>query len=264
MGFRLWLTALSAGVWLHSGCSSKSQPAPSGEPGLTQPSDSPAEPKTTSPYPRQRERTAMVDAQLAGRDLTDPIVLAAMKRVPRHRFVPEPIAHRAYEDNPLPIGKRQTISQPYIVGLMTELVKPRQGHKVLDVGTGSGYQAAVLAEIVDQVYGVEIVCDLADAASRRLTDLGYTNATIRCGDGYAGWKEHAPFDAIVVAAAPKQVPPPLLEQLKPGGKLVIPVGDRQQELRLYRKESDGTVSMKHVTPVRFVPFVRKAGDKEPR
>ncbi len=206
----------------------------------------------------------MVDRQLAGRDLVDPRVLSAMKRVPRHRFVPRPIRHRAYDDTPLPIGQGQTISQPYIVGLMTELIRPHSRAKVLDIGTGSGYQAAVAAEIVDHVYGIDIVCELADDASKRLAELGYRNTTITCGDGYMGWPEHAPFDAIIVAAAPKEVPPALLAQLKPGGRLVIPIGTRHQELRLYVKGADGSVSVQHVAPVRFVPFVRNAGEREAR
>ena len=205
---------------------------------------------------RSADRVAMVEDQLAGRDITDVFVLEAMKRVPRHAFVPTQLAARAYADQPLPIGLGQTISQPYIVALMTQLAAPKGAARVLDVGTGSGYQAAVLAELADHVFGVEIICEHAEAASKRLARLGYDNATIRCGDGYHGWSEHAPFDAIIVAAAPEKVPPALIEQLKPSGRLVIPVGGQRQELRLYLKNADGSVSVRHVAPVRFVPFVR--------
>jgi protein-L-isoaspartate(D-aspartate) O-methyltransferase len=207
---------------------------------------------------RLSERREMVETQLRGRDITDERVLAAMLRVPRHVFVPAELQDDAYVDGPLPIGHGQTISQPYIVALMTQLVRPKPADRALDVGTGSGYQAAVLAELVHEVYGIEIVCPLAEEASERLTALGYRNVTVRCGDGYQGWKEHAPFDIIVVAAAPDHVPRPLVEQLAPGGRLVIPVGDVDQELRLLEKQADGSIREIAVAPVRFVPMTGEA------
>jgi protein-L-isoaspartate(D-aspartate) O-methyltransferase len=199
-------------------------------------------------------RKAMVDRQMRSRDITDPHVLAAMEKVPRSAFVPDDMADFAHDDRPLPIGQRQTISQPYIVALMTQLAGARPGAKALDVGTGSGYQAAVLAEIVDKVYGIEILCSLADAARERLTGLGYKNVTVRCGDGYQGWKEHAPFDLVIVAAAPDHVPAPLIEQLAPGGRLVIPVGSWSQDLVVIEKQQDGSTKRLASIPVRFVPM----------
>lgn len=201
---------------------------------------------------------AMVDEQLRGRDITDERVLAAMLRVPRHAFVPAHDQDAAYADGPLPIGHGQTISQPYIVALMTQLVRPAPGARALDVGTGSGYQAAILAELVHDVYSIEIVCPLADEARERLASLGYQHVTVRCGDGYQGWKEHSPFDVIIVAAAPHHVPQPLLDQLAPGGRMVIPVGNYFQELRLIEKQSDGSLRETDVAPVSFVPMTGEA------
>jgi protein-L-isoaspartate(D-aspartate) O-methyltransferase len=208
-------------------------------------------------------RQQMVDEDLAGtgRDITDRRVLEAMGRVPRHLFVPDDLRHVAYADRPLPIGHSQTISQPYIVALMTQLVEPTPESKALDIGTGSGYQAAVLAELCKEVYSIEIVEPLADEATKRLADLGYKNITVRHGDGYRGWKEHAPFDLIVVAAAPDHVPQPLVDQLAPGGKLVIPVGDWYQELILIERSEDDTVSRKSVIPVAFVPMTGEARER---
>jgi len=205
-------------------------------------------------------RQQMVDRDLAGtgRDITDRRVLEVMGRVPRHLFVPEDLRHVAYADRPLPIGHGQTISQPYIVALMTQLAEPGADEKALDIGTGSGYQAAVLAELCKEVYSIEIVEPLADEAKKRLADLGYKNITVRHGDGYRGWKEHAPFDLIIVAAAPDHVPQPLVDQLAPGGKLVIPVGDWYQELILIEKSEDGTVRRQSVAPVAFVPMTGEA------
>jgi len=203
-------------------------------------------------------RAAMVAEQLARRDISAPEVLAALGRVPRHEFVPQAYRDRAYADGPLPIGHAQTISQPYVVALMTQLVRPDSTDKALDVGTGSGYQAAILAEIVDRVYGIEIVCPLAEEAAARLDRLGYEKVTVRCGDGYAGWPEHAPFDVIILAAAPDHVPPALVEQLAPGGRLVLPVGRGVQELVLIEKGADGTVTRRDVLPVRFVPMTGAA------
>lgn len=205
-----------------------------------------------------RARHAMVEHQLRARDIRDERVLQAMSRVPREAFVPDDQRDAAYTDRPLPIGHKQTISQPYIVALMTQLARPTGESRVLDVGTGSGYQAAILAELAGEVYGIEIVEPLARAASERLEQLGYRNATIRHGDGYRGWPEHAPFDAIVVAAAPERIPPPLLEQLAPGGRLVIPVGEDSQELRLVEKLHDGTLREIVVAPVAFVPMTGEA------
>jgi protein-L-isoaspartate(D-aspartate) O-methyltransferase len=206
-------------------------------------------------------RLTMVERQLRSRDISDERVLNAMRRVPRHRFVPSAMQNQAYDDGPLPIGHGQTISQPYIVALMTQLVRPEPGLRALDVGTGSGYQAAVLAELVQEVFSIEIVCPLADEARDRLAALGYENVTVRCGDGYQGWKEHAPFDVIVVAAAPDHIPQPLLDQLAPGGRLVIPVGDFYQELRLIEKRPDGRLQKTSVAPVRFVPMTGEARER---
>ncbi len=207
-------------------------------------------------------RRLMVERHLAGRDITSTHVLNAMKRVKRHDFVPPAVRDRAYADRPLPIGLRQTISQPYIVALMTQLAGARPGVKALDVGTGSGYQAAVLAEIVDHVYSVEILCPLADSARKRLTEQGYKNVTVRCGDGYAGWKEHGPFDLIILAAAPDHIPPALKEQLAVGGRLVLPVGDSTQRLKLIERKPDGTFVRTDHGGVMFVPMTGEA--REPK
>ncbi len=185
-------------------------------------------------------------------------VLAVMKNVPRHEFVPERYRGAAYDNRPLPIGEGQTISQPYIVALMTELAAVDEESVVLEVGTGSGYQAAVLAEMASHVYTIEIVDVLARQAARKLEELGYQNVSVRSGDGYAGWPEHAPFDAIVVTAAPESVPQPLIDQLGPGGRLVIPVGPpgRSQVLQVLTRNDDGSVETRNVAPVIFVPFTR--------
>ena len=185
-------------------------------------------------------------------------VLEAMERVPRHRFVPEGWRFAAYEDQPLPIGAGQTISQPFIVAFMTELLEVAPGDRVLEVGTGSGYQAAVLAELGAQVYTIEIVAELGQRAAQTLKELGYSAVAPRIGDGYLGWPEAAPFDAIVVTAAADEIPKPLLDQLKPGGRLVIPVGAvfDAQDLLLVTKSADGKTSEREVLPVRFVPLTR--------
>jgi protein-L-isoaspartate(D-aspartate) O-methyltransferase len=184
-------------------------------------------------------------------------VLDAVASVDRAEFVPDELKSNAYDDSPLPIGHRQTISQPYIVALMTELAKVDPGDKVLEVGTGSGYQAAILAKLGAKVFTIEIVDPLAKQASQRLKKLGYTNVTVRSGDGYAGWPEEAPFDAIIVTAAPEKTPPPLIEQLKPGGRLVIPVGKGLQELVIMEKSPTGRMTERAVLPVRFVPLTGK-------
>ncbi len=185
-----------------------------------------------------------------------PAVIAAMGRVERHEFVPEALRAQAYEDRPLPIGYGQTISQPYIVALMTDLLEPAPGDRVLEIGTGSGYQAAVLAELGLEVYSIEIVPELGDEAAARLERLGYGGIATRIGDGYFGWPERAPFDGLVVTAAAGHVPPPLIEQLKPGGRMVIPVGRpfMVQQLVLVTKAKDGTLRTRQLLPVRFVPL----------
>jgi protein-L-isoaspartate(D-aspartate) O-methyltransferase len=192
----------------------------------------------------------------AGSDEIGPSVLDVMREVPRHELVPEDVRNAAYENRPLPIGHRQTISQPYIVALMTSLARPAKDHVVLEIGTGSGYQAAVLARLVAHVYSIEIVEPLAREAAKRLKDLGYDNVTVRQGDGYKGWPEHAPFDAIVVTAAASHIPLPLVEQLKPGGRMVIPVGETfsTQNLVLVEKDRDGRAHTRALLPVRFVPL----------
>ena len=204
-------------------------------------------------------RMAMVKYQIEGRGVSNAPVLDAMRKVPRHRFVPPGARGSAYGDYPLPIGKGQTISQPYIVALMTSVVEPRPGMKVLEIGTGSGYQAAVLAECVDQVYTIEIVPELGRQAASLLEELGYDNVHVRVGDGFDGWPGEAPFDAVVVTAAPDEIPQPLLDQLAVGGRLVIPVGVYAQELVLVTRTEDG-FDRKKVTDVRFVPMTGKAKD----
>jgi len=211
----------------------------------------------------EREQMVRRDLQsgIFGRErITDERVLEAMRAVPRHRFVPLALQNDAYKDTPLPIGHDQTISQPYIVALMTQLLEPRPGDVVLEVGTGSGYQAAVLAEIVDRVYTIEIVRPLGERAREALEDTGYDNVFVRIGDGYQGWPNHAPFDAIIVTAAPEHVPQPLIDQLKPGGRMVIPVGERYgtQELRLLTKREDGALDERVIEAVRFVPMTGQA------
>jgi protein-L-isoaspartate(D-aspartate) O-methyltransferase len=208
------------------------------------------------------ERAEMVDRQVAGRGVSDTRVLSAMRKVPRHEFVPESEKRHAYRDTPLPIGENQTISQPYIVALMTELARPDASHRVLEIGTGSGYQAAVLAEIVNHVYTIELEPSLAQRAATVLDALGYQNVTVRTGDGYAGWEEHAPYDIVIVTAAPDHSPQPLIDQLKPGGVMVVPVGpiSAAQELRVLEKDSSGKVTSKVVAPVRFVPLRRRDTD----
>lgn len=215
----------------------------------------------------REERSAMlrdIEREVAytrgeiGKDALDPRVMAAMAAVPRERFVPEPWRFRAFADGPVPIGHGQTISQPYMVALMTDLVAPRPDSVVLEIGTGSGYQAAVLAQLAARVYSVEVVPALAEAAARRLQDLGCRNVEVSQGDGWQGWREHAPYDGIVVTAAAPEIPPPLIEQLKPGARLVIPVGEpgEPQLLELLVKRDDGGVDRRHILIVAFVPLVR--------
>jgi protein-L-isoaspartate(D-aspartate) O-methyltransferase len=218
-----------------------------------------AVPMQTDPHADARAR--MVDQQIAARGIADPRVLAAMRTVPRHRFVDLSQAANAYDDRPLPIGRGQTISQPYIVAYMTELLGLEPGAKVLEVGTGCGYQAAVLAEIAREVYTIEIVKSLADGAADLLPRLGYGNVHVRHGDGYAGWPDQAPFDGIVVAAAPDHVPPALVAQLAVGARLVIPVGDADQEIRVITKTAGGDRE-ERLIPVRFVPLTRDVRERD--
>jgi protein-L-isoaspartate(D-aspartate) O-methyltransferase len=216
----------------------------------------PAEAQTEDRWREPRER--LVAEQVAPQGVTDSLTLAAMRTVPRHEFVPVDQRAWAYADTPLPIGHEQTISQPTVVALMTQLVRPRPGLRVLEVGTGSGYQAAVLAATGARVWTIEIIRALADQARARLRRLGYRDVRVRHGDGYAGWPDAAPFDAIVVTAGADSIPPPLIDQLAPGGRLVMPVGDpwTDQRLVLLEKDASGRIASRDLLPVRFVPLLR--------
>ena len=222
-------------------------------------------------YEPQRNRMVEEIAALAretrfetGRAALSARVMAAMAKVPRHEFVPAAEQGSAYANRPLPIGHGQTISQPYIVALMTDLMDVKPGDRVLEIGTGSGYQAAVLGELAGAVYSIEIVEPLGVEAAARLKRLGYRNVVARIGDGYRGWPEEAPFDSIMVTAAPREVPQPLIDQLRPGGRLVVPVGGQGagQSLLLIEKQPDGTVTRRNVLAVRFVPLTDKAGRQQ--
>ncbi|HIE43249.1 MAG TPA: protein-L-isoaspartate(D-aspartate) O-methyltransferase [Candidatus Omnitrophica bacterium] len=204
----------------------------------------------------EKARRFMVTSQIEGRRINDEATLEAMLSVPRHKFVPPEYIRAAYGDHPLPIGEGQTISQPYIVALMTEKLKLNPSDKVLEIGTGSGYQAAVLSKICEEVYTVEIIPSLGEKAKKRLQNLGYDNVTVKIGDGYYGWEEHSPFDAIIVTAAATHIPPPLIEQLKVGGRMVIPIGGvfQIQRLMFIEKKADGKLESKNLIPVRFVPL----------
>ena len=208
----------------------------------------------------QFERNQMVDQQIIGRGIQNLEVITAMRMVPRHRFVAEGDSDQAYEDYPLPIGYGQTISQPYIVAFMTEALKLHPHDKVLEVGTGSGYQAAVLAEIVSEVFTIEVVESLAKRAEETLNQLGYQNIQVRAGDGYQGWPEHAPFDAIILTAAADHIPQPLLDQLAIGGRLILPVGKFLQELVLIHRTKEGYKQIR-LLPVAFVPMTGEAQEK---
>jgi protein-L-isoaspartate(D-aspartate) O-methyltransferase len=205
-------------------------------------------------------REKMVHDQLEGRDIRDDRVLAAMTKVPRHEFVPADLIQSAYQDCPLPIKAGQTISQPYIVAYMTQALELKGTEKVLEIGTGSGYQAAVLAEIVREVYTIEILPELSEQAAETIKWLGYSNVHFRVGDGYEGWAEHAPFDRIIVTAAPEDIPQPLIDQLEVGGRMVIPIGRMDQDLTVLEKQNNG-VSRRSTIPVRFVPMTGKAQEK---
>lgn len=207
------------------------------------------------------ERERMVSSQIIRRGVSDRLTLAAMRKVQRHLFVPDNMKPHAYEDRPLPIGEDQTISQPYIVARMTELLGLKGEEKVLEIGTGSGYQAAVLAEIAKEVYTIEIIESLANSADELLKGMGHKNITVKFGDGYKGWEEHAPFDGIIVTAAPDHIPQPLVDQLKVGGRMVIPVGENYQQLKLITKNPDGKTTEENIIPVRFVPMTGEAQEK---
>lgn len=204
----------------------------------------------------KRKRREMVENQIRGRGIKDGDVLRALEKVPRHKFVPPEFASSAYRDSPLPIGQKQTISQPFIVAYMTEAADISKNERVLEIGTGSGYQAAILGEIAGEVYTIEIITELAESAKRVLAELGYNNIFVKTGNGYLGLPEKSPFDAIIVTAAPDVIPPALVEQLAVGGKMVIPVGDAYQEMVIIEKTKKG-VTEKRTIPVRFVPMTGK-------
>jgi protein-L-isoaspartate(D-aspartate) O-methyltransferase len=216
-------------------------------------------PRPSCADPYAAKRAEMVEKQIVARGIADPRVLAALRTVPRHEFVSEELQPFSYNDYPLSIGSEQTISQPYIVALMTELLTLEGTEKILEIGTGSGYQAAILAEIGCEVYSMEIIPELAEEARETLLRLGYSNITVTCGDGYLGWPDKAPFDAIIITAAAPHLPQPLLEQLNVNGRMVVPVdaGVGYQMLKLLIKESEQKITEKEIIPVRFVPLVRK-------
>jgi protein-L-isoaspartate(D-aspartate) O-methyltransferase len=254
--------ALAAIAVAALGCTSggRDAPAPTADvlepPSAATPAGSGASDATPRAGDRAEERERMVREQIEARGLDDEAVLAAMRSVPRHRFMPEDARHEAYRDHPVPIGEGQTISQPYIVALMSQLARIGPGARVLEIGTGSGYQAAVLAAMGARVWSIEIVPPLAEQAARTLEELGY-EVRVRQGDGYAGWPEEAPFDAILLTAAPPEIPPPLVEQLAPEGRLVAPVGRGFQELVVVTASPEGPVR-RTVLPVRFVPMTGRA------
>ena len=241
----LWASAVSLAAAMVGGCDSQRGQAAE-----------PVEPD----WKMQRER--MVSQQIEARGVKDPLVLKSMRTVPRHLFVSENYRDAAYHDSPLPIGDSQTISQPYIVALMSELLEVGEGKKVLEIGTGSGYQAAVLAEMGVEVRSIEIRPRLCESATKTLAELEYDSVQVRCGDGYGGWPEEAPFDGIIVTAAPERVPDPLLEQLAVGAKMVIPVGDFYQELKVITRTPNG-FDERSVIPVRFVPMTGEIERQSP-
>lgn len=257
---KVWLSWIIALFMLLPACSSDtpSSPVPIGTPNElveASPAESPTAAIPTEANAFTEARQNMVENQIEQRGISDVAVLEAMRTVPRHRFVTDEYLEQAYDDHPLPIGFGQTISQPYIVALMTETLQVEAGEKVLEVGTGSGYQAAVLAEMDLEVYTVEIIPELAERASQVLQDLGYTNIAVLAADGYFGWEEHAPYDAIIVTAAPDHLPQPLANQLEEGGRLVIPIGPigAVQTLWLFEK-IDGELEASNLGAVRFVPL----------
>jgi protein-L-isoaspartate(D-aspartate) O-methyltransferase len=256
-----WMLALLLAWGLGaSACRPAVEAPPGAPPAPSYNPDSATPPPAISPGPDGYEdaRRQMVEKQMRGRDITDEPVLAVMEKVPRHEFVPDIVLSEAYADHPLPIGYGQTISQPYIVALMSQMLELEPGQKVLEIGTGSGYQAAVLAELTDQVYSIEIIPELADRARTTLDRLGYSNVQTKQADGYWGWEEYAPFDAIIVTAAPDHVPQPLLNQLADGGRMVIPVGPPggYQSLWLITREGDEFHNF-NWGGVAFVPLTRE-------
>jgi protein-L-isoaspartate(D-aspartate) O-methyltransferase len=222
--------------------------------GCSAPTQPPVVPSPADPFAEQRTR--MVALQLQSRDIADPAVLQAMREIPRHLFVPEGQIRYAYDDHPLPIGEGQTISQPYIVALMSQVLELKPGDRVLEIGTGSGYQAAVLAELTDEVYTMEIIATLGTQAAERLRELGYAQIHTQIGNGYYGWEEHAPYDAIIVTCAPDHIPRPLVTQLNVGGRMVIPVGPpgAYQSLWLLERQADGDIERRNLGGVSFVPM----------
>jgi len=257
---RVWPYWILALLLLLAACSTGTfpSPIPTGTPTeltATSPAESPTSPIPTESNSFTEARKNMVENQIVERGVSDPAVLDAMRTVPRHRFVTDEYLEQAYDDHPLPIGFGQTISQPYIVALMSETLQVESGEKVLEVGTGSGYQAAVLAEMGLEVYTVEIIPELAERASQVLQDLGYTKVYVLAADGYFGWEEHAPYDAIIVTAAPDHLPQPLANQLKEGGRLVIPIGPIGAVQTLWLFENiDGELEASNLGAVRFVPL----------
>ncbi|MBS0012905.1 MAG: protein-L-isoaspartate(D-aspartate) O-methyltransferase [Desulfobacterales bacterium] len=207
----------------------------------------------------RQQRMKMIRQQLMARGIENPEILAAFEKVPRHSFVPEGLKKYAYQDRPLPIGEGQTISQPYIVALMTLNIEPNKTDRILEIGTGSGYQAAILAELSERVYTIEIIESLAESARRTLSETGYENVHVKTGDGFKGWPEHAPFDAIVVTCSPEKVPEPLKEQLAGGGRMVIPIGQDHDQHLVVLKKQEGQLIEKQILPVRFVPMVDENG-----
>lgn len=253
---RLW-DAVRRGWWIASVVLDMTVAAPAcGQHGETMSQHGATMSKDTNGIDYRAAREHMVATQMAARDITQPEVLAAMGRVPRHEFVPADLVSQAYQDWPLPIGADQTISQPYIVAFMTQALAVKPHHRILEIGTGSGYQAAVLAEMGASVYSIEIVESLGRRAKAVLDRLGY-KVNVRIGDGYNGWPDRAPFDGVIVTAAPKLIPAPLIEQLKEGGRLVIPVGGLRQTLEVHTKQ-DGKLVLEETLPVRFVPMTGKA------
>jgi len=231
--------------------------------GATEPSTDPQTELTSqrAAMVRQIEQHVRETAPYLGRETLNPRVVEALATTPRHEFVPPALIERAYEDRPLPIGNNQTISQPYIVAIMTDLLDLDEDCIVLDVGTGSGYQAAILASLCTEVWSIEIVPPLGRAAASRLDRLGYANIAVRIGDGFAGWPEHAPFDAIVVAATGDALPPPLLAQLKPGGRMIMPVRGKYGEILVVAtKDENGAIETRDIMPVRFVPLTRETAN----
>ncbi len=243
---------------IHQNRGQEEEPPP--KPPIDTPPQGDAKVKRPRTDERETQRDRMVTRQIAARGVKNARVLKAMRQVPRHWFVPDGVASRAYADRPLPIGFEQTISQPYIVALMTELLQLKPGDKVLEVGTGSGYQAAVLSELTHEVFTIEIVEPLAKRTNELLRSKGYDNIQTRIGDGYRGWPAAAPFDAIIVTCAPDAPPPPLLQQLAVGGRMCIPVGTQWtgQELVVLRKKEDGSIERRSIIPVRFVPMTGQA------